>query len=116
MPSNAPVSQITRLSKRATATIANGQTVSDAIDISDTVALGLVMPAAFTGTTLTFQVSADNSTFQALYDSTNTQVSLTVAVSRSYDLPAELASWPFFKIVSGSAEGGARSLVVVSKG
>jgi hypothetical protein len=74
------------------------------------------MPAAFTGTTLTFQVSADGSTYQALYDSTGAnQVSMAVAASRSYDLPAELASWPYWKIVSGSAEGDARSLTVVSK-
>lgn len=100
-----------------TLTIANGATVSDAFPSNDHAAFGLQMPAAFTGSALTFQVSADNgTTFQALYDATgSTQVSMAVAASRSYDLPAELASWTHFKIVSGSAEGAARSLKVVGK-
>lgn len=98
-------------------TIANGETVSSAFPSSDMAAFGLQMPAAFTGTSITFQVSADNgTTYQALYDVTGTtQVSMTVTTSRSYDLPAELASWTHFKIVSGSAEGGVRSLTVVGK-
>lgn len=97
-------------------TIANGATTSDAFEASSCVAFGLQMPAAFTGTTLTFTVSADKgTTYQALYDEFNVAVSMTVAASRSYDLPATLASWTHFKIVSGSSEGAARTLWVVGK-
>lgn len=99
------------------ATIANGTTTSDAIPIDSAVALGLQMPSAFTGTSITYTVSADKGvTYQALYDATGAvAVSTSVAASRSYDLPAELSSWTHFKIVSGSSEGGARTLYVVMK-
>lgn len=112
-------------SRTQTLTIANGQTVSDAYRASNTAAYGLQLPATFTGTSVTFQVSADNgTTYQALYEydtatddgSATRAVTLAVAQGRSYDLPAALASFTHFKIVSGSAEGGARSLVVVGKG
>ena len=99
-----------------TLTILSGATSSDAFAANNTVAFGLQMPAAFTGTSITFTVSADGTTFQALYDSTGTTaVSMTVAASRSYDLPTALTTWKQFKIVSGSAEGADRSLVVIGK-
>lgn len=99
-----------------TATIANGQTTSGAIDARGLSQIGLVMPSAFTGTTISFNVSADGATYQALYDATNTLVSVTVAASRSYALPSTLLAWPYFKIVSGSAEAAARTLTITGKG
>ena len=97
-------------------TIASSATTSDAVILGGKVLVGLVMPGTFTGTTITFTVSHDGTTYQALYDDTNTQVSMTVAASRNYALPDTLAAWPYFKIVSGSSEGGARTLYVVMKG
>jgi hypothetical protein len=99
-----------------TLTIANGATTSDAVRAAGFALFGLVMPSSFTGTTLTFTVSHDGTTYQALYDNTGTAVSLTVAASRSFDLPTALASWPYFKVVSGSSEGAARTLQIVKKG
>lgn len=97
-------------------TIANGEATSTAVDAASAVAFGLQLPATFTNTTITFTVSADGgTTYQALYDVTNVQVSMTVAQARSYDLPAELASWTHFKIVGSGNEGGARVLWVVEK-
>lgn len=100
-----------------TLTITSGQTVSTAFAGGNTVAYGLQLPAAFTGTSITFQVSADKgTTYQALYDSTgSTQVSVSVTQGRSYDLPDALTAWTHFKIVSGSSEGADRALVVVGK-
>lgn len=99
-----------------TLTILISTSTSTAFDARSMAAFGLQMPSAFTGTTITFTVSADGgTTYQALYDITNTQVSMTVAASRSYDLPAELTTWTHFKIVSGSSEAAARSLVVIGK-
>lgn len=98
-------------------TIANGQTTSSAVEGRSVSAFGLQMPAAFTGTTITFTVSADGgTTYQTLYDITNTIVQMTVAASRSYDLPGELTAWSQWKIVSGSSEGSARTLIVIGKG
>lgn len=96
--------------------IASSGTTSAAVHADAYAMFGLVVPAAFTGTSITFTVSADGATYQALYDSAGNQVSVTVAQGQSYDLPSELASWPFWKIVSGSSEGAARTLVVVKKG
>ena len=102
--------------QRQTLTIANGATSSDAFNAGTCAAFGLQLPAAFTGTAVTFTVSGDGSTFQDLYDATGaTKISVAVTQGRSYDLPAELTAWPYFKVVSGSAEGAARSLVVVGK-
>jgi hypothetical protein len=99
-----------------TVTIANGATTSDAVEGQFNAGYGLQMPSAFTGASITFLVSADGSTFQALYDSLGTtQISVAVAASRSYDLPVELMTWRAWKIVSASNEGGVRSLVVIGK-
>jgi len=100
-----------------TLTIANGATTTGTAFLAQNMAaFGLQMPAAFTGTSITFTVSADGATFQALYDSTGaTAVSMSVAASRSYDLPSALTAWRAFKIVSGSAEAASRDLIVVGK-
>lgn len=98
------------------ATIANGATTSDVIDVKGYAIHGLIMPAAFTGASVSFTVSdVHDGTFVALYDSAGVLVSVPVVASRAYDLPAELAVWPFVKIVSASAEAAARSLKVLSK-
>lgn len=98
-------------------TIASGATASAAIDFRGRAGGGFTTPAAFTGTTISYQVSVDNSTFQTLYDQFGAQVvTAAVTTSRSYALPAELYGWPYVKIVSGSAEGADRTLNVVLAG
>lgn len=99
---------------RKSVAIASGQTVSAAVNLKGYRVEGLELPAAFTGTSISFQVSSDGATFQPHYDTANALVSMTVAQGRSYSLPASLAAWPYFKIVSGTAEGAARTLVVVA--
>jgi hypothetical protein len=74
------------------------------------------MPAAFTGTTLTFQVSADGSTYVPLYDSSGTLQSMTVAVSCGYSLnPTVFAGWPYLKVVSGSAQGRIAAITLLTR-
>lgn len=100
-----------------TATIGSGQTTSSVVYARNFSLFQLCLPSTFTGTTLTFQTSYDaGGTFQTLYDNTGAAVSLSVNQGLNYDLPTALASSAFFKIVSGSAEGGARTLFVVCKG
>jgi len=98
-----------------TAIIASGQTKSNGVDFVDAAFGGLVLPASFTGTTLTFEVSADNTTYQALTDRYGAAISMTVAQGKSYPLPSELAGWPWFKIVSGSTEAVDRTITIVRK-
>lgn len=106
--------------KKINATIANGAQTSGAIRIPPnqsglSLLCGLSMPAAFTGTTMTFTVSTDaGTTFNALYDDTGTQISVTVAASRYIRLiPSLFAGIDHLKIVSGSAEGAARTVGLV---
>jgi hypothetical protein len=101
----------------ATITIPNAGTVSSIFDARNYAMFGLIVPAAFTSTSISFQVGdSEDATFQDLYDNTGTHVTLTVAQGKSYDMPTALAPWPFFKIIAGTAEGAARTITVVSKG
>jgi hypothetical protein len=109
------MSRFLRTIADATATITSGQTSTGAIEISGAAFIGLEMPAAFTGTTISFTVSRDGTTFAALYDEFNTLVSMTVAASRNYELPASLTTWGYMKIVSGSSEGADRTLGIALK-
>lgn len=99
--------------RSGTVTIANGETVSTAFDARGFASFGAILPAAFTGTAMTFQVSNDNTTFTALNNSSGA-VSLTVAQAKAYALPADLKPWRYFKLVSGSAEGADRTITVVA--
>lgn len=105
-----------------TAVIANGQTVSTAIDLRAWEAWGIVMPDAFTGTELTFQTSDGDSDYQVLCDTDGLPVQVgdatnatPVLASRNYDLPGELNAWASMKIVSNAPEGSARSIIVVGR-
>jgi ABC-type spermidine/putrescine transport system permease subunit II len=106
--------------KSTSVVIANGQTTSVAYDLGlgpSSRIVGFIMPAAFTGTALTFQVSKDDSTYTALYDSANAQVSFTVAASRAYgfkqDIRAVLSQWSFLKVVSNGTEAADRTIEFV---
>lgn len=97
----------------ASVTIANGETVSSAAFMKNGVAGAIQFPAALTGTALTFQVSYDGVTYTALYATGGSAVSYTVAASRVIPLDKEVfGAFPYIKLVSGSAEGAARTLII----
>lgn len=106
-----------QLNPNLSVTIANGQTVSALITTGGFSLCGILLPAAFTGTTLTFLVcNTAGGTFQPLYNSAGA-VSYTVAASRYIAIdPKDFAGVAFLKIVSGSAEGALRTLVCSMKG
>ena len=104
----------TNLSIPASIVIGTHTTIGIAVDTDGARNLGLVVPSTFDGTTISFQVSVDNATYQALYDITNTLVQMTIAASRSYDLPGELMAWRYFKIVCGTAQATTDTLFVVT--
>lgn len=99
------------------ATIANGQQSSSVVKTAGTCPVGIQIPAAFTGTSITFEVCDTlGGTYLPLYNSAG-QVSYTVAVSRYVAIdPKDFQGVAFFKVKSGSAEGGARSLIISLKG
>jgi hypothetical protein len=100
-----------------TATIANGQTLSSAIVLNGFTPVSILMPAAFTGTALTFQGSLDGTNFFDVKKSDGSALSYTVAQGTFVALdPTLFQGMTAIKLKSGSAEGGARTLTVAVKG
>lgn len=100
-----------------TATIAASGTTSNAVDLNGRTLCGIFVPAAFTGTALTFLASPDGSTYVAVKDGAGNSVSLTVAQGQYIPVDAtKLRGVRFLKIVSGSTEGAERVLTLVTRG
>lgn len=99
----------------ATATIANGQTDSAAFYVGAKIPISLQMPAAFTGATVSFQGSQDNVTYQVI-NSAGAVYSEPVTQGKDVALDGNiLAAYPYLKIISASAEGADRAIVVVTR-
>lgn len=103
------------------ATIANGASLSGAIDLSTQTLLGYVMPAAWTTAGLTFQVSLDGVTYVDLYDNAGTEISHVVGASRFVRVsPADWVGIKYVKVRSGTAaapvnQGASRAITLVTK-
>lgn len=96
------------------ALISNGQQVSQAIDMAGNTLTGLIMPSSFTGTSITFQSSVDNTTFIDMYDTAGNALSVTVAANRWVAFaPQDFAGVRYLKLKSGSAEAADRSITLV---
>lgn len=104
------------VSHDATATIGSGQTTSNAIEGRHYGAWLAVMPAAFTGTQVSFTASVDGTTYQTLKTTTGTTVAVDVTASISVPLPPEVGHARWFKLVSNAAEGAARTIRLIGKG
>lgn len=102
---------------QGTTTIANTATTSAAISTHGLSLVGIQFPTTFTGTTVTFTMSdAVDGTYVPVYNAAGA-VSVTIAQARYYALdPKDFQGIQFLKIVSGSAEGGARTLKLSLKG
>lgn len=99
-----------------TATIAISTQLSDAIDLGASSLNAIQMPAAFTGTTMTFEGSFDGTTYAAVYDGAGVQVTATVAASRFIVLtPGDFSGVRYLKIKSGSSETAARSVTLLAR-
>ena len=94
--------------------IASGETVSTSGTLYGNTLCAIATPAALTGVTLTFQASADNTTFYPIYDSFGVELSITVSTSQWIVVdPADFASTAFVKVVSSGAEGADRTIQLV---
>ncbi len=74
--------EVADISEALSVTIANGESLSSAINLGGMFPAKIAVPAEFDGTAMTFQGSVDDATFYNLYDTTGTEVSYTVAASR----------------------------------
>ncbi|MEJ0062403.1 MAG: hypothetical protein WDO70_04180 [Alphaproteobacteria bacterium] len=119
----------------ATATISSGASITGALNldaisgvaeagqaVSQKLGMrlgGIVMPAAWTAAGLTFQVSADGTSFFDLRDKNDNEVTMTVSAGKAYLL--DLADWvtvPWIKIRSGASasavnQGADRTLTLL---
>jgi len=91
---------------------APGGGVSNAIDLKGVAGGGYQIPAAITNTTATFQVSADGTTYTPLRDSSNSDVTRTIAASKAYALPDELFGWRYAKLVLNGNEAADRTILL----
>ena len=105
---------ISRKSGTAIATIAVNDTVSDAVDFRAYSMCGFSLPSTFDGTELSFQVSYDGATYQALYDTAGALVTVTCAASQCADAPTQLAPWNYFKVVSTTTQTTTSTAIAVS--
>ena len=102
-----------------TVTIANGASLSNAADIEAKTLIAIDMPSSWTTANLTLQASIDNSTWDNVFDSLGTEVTITAAASRFILLnPADYVSVRYLKIRSGTSgtpvnQGGARTITLV---
>jgi len=100
--------------------IANGATTSGALDCSSGRTLvGIILPAALTGTTMTFTTAPTSTgTYVPVYDpnATDAAYEVTVGTARYIPLnPVAFAGCRFIKLVSGASEGGVRTIKCVTR-
>ncbi len=111
---------------RDSANIANGASLSDAVELRRSGAhtpslVGILMPDTWTAASVTFQVAADGTNFKDMYDSAGTEVSIT-AVQGHYIVlnPLLFSGLTHVKVRSGAAgaavnQGAARVVTLVSQ-
>ena len=90
-------------------TIASGQTTSNQVELNGRTVVGVYMPAAFTGSALTFLVEDADGNDKTMADGAGADVSKTVAADKMVLLnPADFAAVNKVKLVSGSSEAADR--------
>lgn len=87
-----------------TASIANGASLSGAVDSSAGRLARIDMPASWTAANLTFQISSDNATWLNLYDALGAEYTVQAAASRGLIVPLiDFLGARYIKIRSGTA-------------
>ena len=120
-----PKTGLIRNWQSASVQIANACAVSGSIIHAGRPVIGIMMPEAWTGSRIGFQVAAcSGGTFRELYSDDNQEVLATVGASRAVAASArldKLAPWYAMKVVSGCKgsqenQGAARTLVIFYEG
>lgn len=100
-------------------TIANGESQSNVVDLTDMALIGITMPSAWTAAAITL-LAADTQggTYTPVHDSGGTEISFTVAQSRHVTIDPDVTrSLRFVKLRSGNTavpvnQGAARTFAV----
>jgi hypothetical protein len=98
-----------------TVTIASSGTTSTTLTLENNrIPLAIVLPAALTGTSIKFQASNDNATFNPVYYE-SAEINIGVGTSRHVALNrANFEAVKYLKLVSTSTETAARTITVIS--
>ncbi len=105
----------------ATATIANGASLSGAIYLGIGTMCAIQMPAAWTAASLSFQGSTDGSTYNDMYDSSGVEITIAASASQYIVLdPSAFMGFVWVKLRSGTTgtpvnQGAARALKVFNR-
>lgn len=107
---------------KLTATILNGASLSDELNLNGLMIEAIDMPAAWTAAGLSFVASeVSGGTFLPLFDVAGVEITATVAASRRHVLPISLIRGHYFlKLRSGTsavpaAQGGDRSITLLCR-
>jgi hypothetical protein len=95
--------------------VSESTTISLPFSVGGLVPVALILPATFTGTAMTFQVSIDGSTYLAL-NSDTAAISVTVANGKFISIATfskHFRGAKYAKLVSGSAENADRVIKVI---
>ncbi len=97
--------------------IAESETTSDAIRLKGFGIVGVILPAALTSTSMTFEGSQlSDSGFVPLYNTDGDLLSTAVAASRAVlFVPGDLVGINYAKLVMGSSEDAEREITVISR-
>lgn len=96
--------------------IAASSTTSRAAVLGGGTVVGIIFPAAMTGTSVTFQGSADGQNYFPLYNISGIELSASVVAGAWVAFePSDLASVNNIKIVSGSTEAASRDIQLVCR-
>jgi len=92
-------------------TIAIGQTLSSALNCFGMNVCNILIPSGFTGTTISFYGSFDNTTYYPIYNTAGAALTATVVANSICALaPIDLAGFQFIKISSGSSQASSATL------
>jgi hypothetical protein len=100
-------------------TIASSAQASAAVNTLGMALCGIILPATFTGTTITFQAcdTIDGTFVDVKSTTSGSALSYTVAQGTYVAIdPKDFQGIQFLKIKSGSTEGGSRALLLALKG
>ncbi len=100
------------------AVIAASGTKTAVVNLKGFSLVGILFPATFTGTAVTFEASIDGATFFPVKNTTSgTSLSYTIAQGTYQAIdPKEFYGIQYLKVVSGSTEGSSRTLQLAVKG
>jgi hypothetical protein len=100
-----------------TVTIDNGASASDEVDLDGMVPVGIVFPAALTGTAVTFEMAlASGGTFVPVYDDAGAEYSVTFTASIYHALKYQyFIGARYIKVVSNGTEGAERTLTLQTR-